>query len=314
MTTPKQYTLFADYDKAIKVYNFRSGGDVFVSFPYNAEALSRVKQLKGRRWHPELKSWSCERYEKQKLLKILDGIFQTSFLGMYRDQVTRGDGPFMENKIAEIDDDMPKLYAEATNRLNDAKKSSTIEYVYFISAAIGDHRNDIKIGYSNNPFKRFNTFKTGNSCIRSILFVVKGGQDVEISLHRLFDKFHAQGEWFTECEEMIIYLEKIKAGWECDCPTSEQAELVKKTEKEEAKRKTEYNDEFYKAYDDLATHSLATQLELLPQLLNMFPERGYLIKAKYKYTLDQLRLESTQTTEQNKYQNETKTTLENNEE
>lgn len=71
-------------------------------------------------------------------------------------------------------------------------------YVYFIQEA--ESPWNIKIGSSNNPDRRLQSLKTGNSKpleLRAILYWPDKTKSVEKVLHRTFAHDHVHGEWFS---------------------------------------------------------------------------------------------------------------------
>lgn len=48
------------------------GDSLFVSFPYNADIVSKVKSLRERKYDPETKSWELPEYEIRKLVEVLE--------------------------------------------------------------------------------------------------------------------------------------------------------------------------------------------------------------------------------------------------
>ncbi len=78
-------------------------------------------------------------------------------------------------------------------------------YTYFISG--GDGR--VKIGKAVDVARRLKTLQTGSSRVLKLLHVIDG--DVERGLHAKFSQWRIQGEWFEACEELLAFVEKLRA-------------------------------------------------------------------------------------------------------
>ena len=77
--------------------------------------------------------------------------------------------------------------------------------VYLICAEIGGEKVH-KIGYTRRtPEQRIKEFKTGNASDFYIVdsFKSKWGTKIESSLHRRFNKFKINGEWFKLNDEQV---------------------------------------------------------------------------------------------------------------
>jgi len=77
--------------------------------------------------------------------------------------------------------------------------------VYFIRA--GEY---VKIGFSNDAKHRIETLQTGQPYELECLCLIKGNRSTESKLHARFSKYHVRGEWFSQTEELMRYIEKIK--------------------------------------------------------------------------------------------------------
>jgi DNA-binding XRE family transcriptional regulator len=76
--------------------------------------------------------------------------------------------------------------------------------VYFIK------QNDyIKIGYTNNFNKRLNQLQVSSPVKLEVLGIIKGTKDDESNYHKMFSKYHSNGEWFNCNEELISYIDKL---------------------------------------------------------------------------------------------------------
>jgi hypothetical protein len=81
-------------------------------------------------------------------------------------------------------------------------------HVYFIEA-VGS--NQVKIGYSKNVKSRLRSLQTGSPFELILLGVVPGSMSLELDLHKEFDCYRQQGEWFSVSDEIISYVERNKA-------------------------------------------------------------------------------------------------------
>jgi hypothetical protein len=77
--------------------------------------------------------------------------------------------------------------------------------VYFIQS--GDH---IKIGKSNNPWKRFDSLQTGSPAPLKMLAIMPGDIETEEELHERFSELSVRGEWFRATSELIRFAAKVR--------------------------------------------------------------------------------------------------------
>lgn len=77
------------------------------------------------------------------------------------------------------------------------------EFVYVVQAA-----DKVKIGVSNNPYKRLQFFRTGSVVPVEMVWVIESadGRRLEAILHDRFDRFRTHGEWF-EAEPVLDELD-----------------------------------------------------------------------------------------------------------
>jgi len=66
-------------------------------------------------------------------------------------------------------------------------------FVYFIEAVANRH---IKIGWAKAPERRLKEFQTGSPTEYELLGTIPGSRTLERKLHKDFEEYHAQGEWF----------------------------------------------------------------------------------------------------------------------
>lgn len=79
-------------------------------------------------------------------------------------------------------------------------------YVYFVAGG-----GMIKIGFSSDPDKRLRDLRTSSPIPLKLLTTTPGGRDEETALHRRFAEHRRQGEWFTECEEILDYIQGLNS-------------------------------------------------------------------------------------------------------
>ena len=65
----------------------------------------------------------------------------------------------------------------------------------------------VKIGHTNNPDLRMQTFRIANPNSIVVLGVMDGGEREEKELHAAFARHHIRGEWFVLCGEIIRFIE-----------------------------------------------------------------------------------------------------------
>lgn len=79
--------------------------------------------------------------------------------------------------------------------LTDAEidNSAGFGFVYFIEATASRH---IKIGWANDPNRRLQEFQTGAPTEYKLIGTIPGSKKLEHKLHKEFDEYRAQREWF----------------------------------------------------------------------------------------------------------------------
>jgi hypothetical protein len=81
--------------------------------------------------------------------------------------------------------------------------------VYFIQTA---GENAIKIGYAKEPQKRRAELQTGHHEELTVVAVIaRGDMALERRLHDRFAKSHIRGEWFRPTEELLGFIEGVRA-------------------------------------------------------------------------------------------------------
>jgi hypothetical protein len=78
--------------------------------------------------------------------------------------------------------------------------------VYFIR-----HQGHIKIGKSVDPWKRLASLQTAHYEPLEMLAIMPGSEDLEHGLHRAFGKYMKRGEWFQENDELLAFIEMVRA-------------------------------------------------------------------------------------------------------
>jgi len=88
--------------------------------------------------------------------------------------------------------------------------------VYFVGNGAS-----IKIGYSEQPGRRFNSLKVGSYKSLTFLGCVVGTRNDEKSLHRDLKNFRLEGEWFVDCAPVRERIEAVMvSGFEPSLPST----------------------------------------------------------------------------------------------
>jgi hypothetical protein len=77
------------------------------------------------------------------------------------------------------------------------------QFVYFISAG-----GPIKIGTAKDVRSRLSGIQTSNYDALKVLGVMRGGSELEASLHRQFSHYRLRGEWFWRNNDILSYIEQ----------------------------------------------------------------------------------------------------------
>ena len=75
--------------------------------------------------------------------------------------------------------------------------------VYFTQSG-----EEVKIGYSNDPYRRAMELQSSNGRELTVLLVITGGRIKEKELHIKFRDKHIRGEWFKYKGDIESYIEK----------------------------------------------------------------------------------------------------------
>jgi hypothetical protein len=78
------------------------------------------------------------------------------------------------------------------------------EYVYLMKSAL---TGLLKIGISNDPFKRAQALSTGNGGKIDVIRTIPGSKKIERSIQERFSEYRVGGEWFSDNEEIYKYFE-----------------------------------------------------------------------------------------------------------
>ena len=81
------------------------------------------------------------------------------------------------------------------------KMSNGDSYVYFVHS-----NNKIKIGYSTDIKNRMVAFNVALPDKATLLFLLKGGIELEAELHEKFKAHYSHGEWFNVDTEILAYI------------------------------------------------------------------------------------------------------------
>lgn len=95
--------------------------------------------------------------------------------------------------------------------------SRTHDYTYVVQRQVW-----IKIGATNKPRRRLNElarpawrqhvlYPVGMDWHSPLVTLAVIGGDVEHEMHREFARFHAEGEWFTDCSPIRDWLREVTA-------------------------------------------------------------------------------------------------------
>lgn len=83
-----------------------------------------------------------------------------------------------------------------------ASKPAKGAFVYLIH---DEDKNLLKIGFTENPTRRFKEIKNANNNKTKIIGYIIGTKTNEANLHRKWKRLHAKLEWFNYDEEIIDY-------------------------------------------------------------------------------------------------------------
>lgn len=97
----------------------------------------------------------------------------------------------------------PRKLAEAVIHKKFGKHS---EWIYLIGSGVD---GPIKIGYARNPRFRLSELQVGNPVQLYLLAAFRGGPDVELMLHAVFDEDRMAGEWFKRSDVLVEFIAQV---------------------------------------------------------------------------------------------------------
>lgn len=80
--------------------------------------------------------------------------------------------------------------------------------VYFV----GSESGPVKIGFSNDVFRRFRALRNSSPVPLYVLAARSGSRVVEREYHRRFARFRIHGEWFERTPELEAEIESVNRG------------------------------------------------------------------------------------------------------
>jgi hypothetical protein len=123
-----------------------------------------------------------------------------------------------KNKQLNHYNDIIKKLQALSNQLNQTRESHNEEvkksnpgnnlksYIYFLHAG-----NYIKIGYSQDIHKRIKQLQTGSPFKLRLVLAIEGGVKLEKQLHKKFNKYRHQNEWFYYNLDIANFIESMKS-------------------------------------------------------------------------------------------------------
>jgi hypothetical protein len=100
---------------------------------------------------------------------------------------------------------------------------SAIQHVYFVKPV--GMPGPIKIGYSKSPMERMSGLMCWSPWPLEVVASVPGNRALEKNIHECFAHHHSHHEWFHAHPEILVAVEKIKAG----VPVAEAIDLTRRT-------------------------------------------------------------------------------------
>jgi hypothetical protein len=140
--------------------------------------------------------------------KLLKFKYDKRFINILENEINkwswkRGDPRWeISKRKKEEEAKAEQLRQQATHEKYGALKPKG--YIYFVQGECG---GPIKVGYSKDPDSRFKTLQTGYPDILKMLLIIPGSEKTESYIHKMFDEYRINGEWFKPGE---FVLEKIE--------------------------------------------------------------------------------------------------------
>ena len=82
-------------------------------------------------------------------------------------------------------------------------------YVYFVTS---DKNEQVKIGYSKNPWARLSELRRSYGSELSVVATIKTEDKSEVSIHQALDDFRLEGEWFSKSDAITAAISQISSG------------------------------------------------------------------------------------------------------
>lgn len=124
----------------------------------------------------------------------------------------KDDPRWIEHKKKKIQQEKAKQYQEKLIKERTFKKPADEElegFVYFIQGECG---GPIKIGYTTDLKKRITSLQTGYPDKLELLLAFPGNPGLEKTIHKMFDPYRLNGEWFRSAPEVLEKIQKF-AHW-----------------------------------------------------------------------------------------------------
>lgn len=107
------------------------------------------------------------------------------------------------------------------NRGEDFIRPTRDTWIYFVRAMPSD---EIKIGFTARPRERFSELQMGTTEKLELLGIVKGGFNLEESLHNRFKSQRIRGEWHKNSPELLLIIKELTSRITGNVPSSMQEE------------------------------------------------------------------------------------------
>lgn len=136
--------------------------------------------------------------------------------------------------------------------------------IYFLIEQ-SDYRA-VKIGYTANLAMRLSNLQIGNVKPLVLVAIIDGNQLMETILHKLFEKYHVRGEWYSLTGDLLNFIKPhllVQVSKTIlDTPLLSESQTKFKTTK--SKRNKVYTDNIYKSDKEiaLAIHKLEPDQQL----------------------------------------------------
>lgn len=91
-------------------------------------------------------------------------------------------------------------------RVGGRNQSTNARSVYFVQGVGG---GPVKIGHSASPSARLTSLQVGSPSVLRVVATMRGGFEVERTLHRAFAKDRLHGEWFDPSRELMAFIDEI---------------------------------------------------------------------------------------------------------